>query len=482
MHFEDGFHLVVKRDCPTCTLIEPEIRKLVESGDFGHNFRIHIQDDPSYLSDLSQSVSDASLESSYRLKIETVPTLIQFENGEETSRSVGWVRKEWIQLLNDSMFGEHLPESRPGCGSLTVMSGVKETLDARFGVLPLNSRTIEIGEFDDPIEQAFERGWSDGLPIVPPTGERIIRMLSGTRRNPQEVVGRIPPNLTECTVEKVAINSVMAGCKPEYMPVLLAALEAALDPIFTLHGLLCTTCFSGPIIIVNGPIAEKIGMNWGINALGQGNRANSTIGRALQLIVRNVGGGIPGEIDRATLGYPGKIGFCFAEDETDSSWQPLSEAQGFQPGSNTVTLFPGDGVHGFGDQRSRTPEELTRSLAMALQGCLHPKMTECVYAILILSPEHYSIFRNSGWDRRRITEALMEATVKPGNELIRGAHGVGEGIDPSRKDEMVPKFFEDGLLVVRAGGPAGLFSGILTRWTGARHKEECKPVTKEIML
>ena len=119
---------------------------------------------------------------------------------------------------------------------------------------------------------------------------------------------------------------------------------------------------------------------------------------------------------------------------------------------------------------------------MALQGCLHPKMTECVYAILILSPEHYSIFRNSGWDRRRITEALMEATVKPGNELIRGAHGVGEGIDPSRKYEMVPKFFEDGLLIVRAGGPAGLFSGILTSWTGARHKEECKPVTKEIML
>ena len=168
--FEEGFHLVLKRDCPTCMLIEPEIRKLVESEDFGQNLRIYIQDDPSYLSDLSQSVSDASLESSYRLKIEIVPALIRFENGEETSRSVGWVREEWSQLLNDSMFGEHLPESRPGCGSLTVMPGVKETLDARFGDLPLNSRTIEIGEFDDPIEQAFERGWSDGLPIVPPTG------------------------------------------------------------------------------------------------------------------------------------------------------------------------------------------------------------------------------------------------------------------------------------------------------------------------
>ena len=109
-------------------------------------------------------------------------------------------------------------------------------------------------------------------------------------------------------------------------------------------------------------------------------------------------------------------------------------------------------------------------------------MTECVYAILVLSPEHYSIFRNSGWDRARITEALMKTTVRPGKDLIRGAHGVGEGIDPSRIDEMVPKFFEDGLLIVRAGGPAGLFSGILTSWTGARHKEECKPVTKEIML
>ena len=137
MHFEEGFHLVVKRDCPTCTLIEPEIRKLVESRDFGQNLRIYIQDDPSYLSDLSQSVSDASLESSYRLKIETVPTLIRFENGEETSRSVGWVRKEWSQILNDSMFGEHLPESRPGCGSLTVMPGAKETLEPVLVTFPL---------------------------------------------------------------------------------------------------------------------------------------------------------------------------------------------------------------------------------------------------------------------------------------------------------------------------------------------------------
>ena len=143
-------------------------------------------------------------------------------------------------------------------------------------------------------------------------------------------------------------------------------------------------------------------------------------------------------------------------------------------------MFPGDGVHGFGDSKSRKPEELTRSLAMALQGCLHPKLAQVVYAMLVLSPEHYSIYKESGWDRRRITDELMSATVKPGREMIRGAHGVGEGVEPERATEMIPKFFEDGLLIVRAGGQAGLFSGILTSWTGARDKDECKPITKEI--
>ena len=225
------------------------------------------------------------------------------------------------------------------------------------------------------------------LPVVPPSDERILRMLAGTRRQPQEVVGLVPPNLAECTVEKVAINAVMAGCKPEYMPVVLAALEAALEPVFTMHGLLCTTYFSGPVIIVNGPITQAIGMNWGVNALGQGNRANATIGRALQFIIRNVGGGRPGEIDRATLGQPGKYTFCFAEDETDPAWEPLSVSRGIPRGRSAVTLFQGDGVQGVVDQRSRTPEELTKSLAMALTAVNHPKLVQLGNATLILSPE-----------------------------------------------------------------------------------------------
>jgi hypothetical protein len=479
LQFSDGLHLVVKKDCPTCTLIEPVIRDMAA---IGESLYIYVQDDMSFLSDLPITEDDTSLEQSYHLDIETVPTMIRMEDGIEVERIVGWSQEDWQTFTGIEDIGKQLAPFQPGCGALNVSPGAEEILQAKFGRVPMKSRTIEVGRFDDEIEQMFDRGWSDGLPVVPPTPERVLRMLTGTPRDPQEIVGRIPPNLTECTVEKVAINAVMAGCKPEYMPVILASVDAALDPLFTLHGLLCTTCFSGPIIIVNGPIAKKIGMNWGINALGQGNRANSTIGRALQLIVRNVGGGIPGEIDRATLGSPGKIGFCFAEDETDPTWEPLSVSRGFSKDASTVTLFPGDGVHGFADNRSRTPEELTNSFAMGLQGCIHPKLFEWVLAVLVLSPEHYTIYRDAGWSRSKITDELVKATIKPGKDLIRGAHGVGEGLDPSRVDEMIPKFYEDGLMIVRAGGPAGLFSGILTSWTGAQKKGACEPITREIKL
>jgi hypothetical protein len=281
-------------------------------------------------------------------------------------------------------------------------------------------------------------------------------------------------------VEKIAINAVMAGCKPEYMPVLLAAIEAALEPVFTLHGVVCTTCFSSPVIVVNGPMARAIGMNSGINVLGQGNRANATIGRALNLVVRNVGGGRPGELDRATIGGPGKYTFCFAEDESDPSWQPLAQARGIAAGRSAVTLFAGDGIQGFIDWKSRTAPELARSLAMALAAVGHPKLCEFFNAILVLSPEHHGIFRDAGWNRGRIEAELRAALRRPGADLIAGAQGVGEGIDPRRRDEMVDKFWPGGLLVVRAGGAAGLYSAICCGWTGGRFRDESRSVTREI--
>jgi hypothetical protein len=357
---------------------------------------------------------------------------------------------------------------------------VAERLEAKHKGGTLRSRKIEYAEADDPVEMCFMRGWTDGLPVTPPTDERVLAMLKGTTRRPDEVVGKIPPFLADCTVEKVAINAVMAGCRPEYMPVLLAALEAALEPLFTLHGVLATTYFSSPIIIVNGPIAKQIGMNSGINALGQGNRANATIGRALNLIVLNVGGGRPGEADRSTLGAPSKYTLCFAEDESDPAWEPLSAARGLPRGVSAVTLFQGHGPEAFVDQKSRTPEALTRSFALSLVKIGHDRLTQSARAILVLSPEHYAIYKEAGWDRKRIERALYEATIRPGSELIAGKDGVGEGVPANRAGEMIPKFHEDGLMVVRAGGPAGLFSAILPGWLAGRNKAELQLVTKEI--
>lgn len=474
---QDGVLIFAKRECETCQMVEQVIGQIAGK----MSALVYTQDDPSFPS-TATALDDTSLESSFAFDIEAVPTVVLIKNGKEIGRTFGWHRSEWEKLTGLRGLGEGLPEMRPGCGSKSREPGVHDALRAKFGKLDYSSRLIQLGEWDDDIEACFDRGWSDGLPVVPPTDVRILRMLEGTSRRPDEVIGDVPPNLSPITVEKVAINAVLAGCRPEYMPVVLAALEAALDPIFTMHGLLCTTCFSSPIIVVNGPIAKEIGMNSGINCLGQGNRANATIGRALQLIIRNIGGGRPGELDRAVLGGPGKYTFCFAEDESDPTWMPLSVARGIAAGKNAVTLFQGDGIQGFLDQRSRTPEELTKSLAMSLLAVGHPKLCEFTNAMLILVPEHYGIFRQAGWDRLRITDELHRAMVRPGHDVIEGAHGIGEGVDKRRADEMINKFWPEGLLIVQAGGQAGLFSAICAGWTGGRFRNESKPVTREIKI
>ena len=424
----DGLVAVVKAECETCQMTQPVLAELAaaEGG-----VTVFSQDDPLFPAGL-EPVDDTALERSFHLDIEIVPTLIRFQDGAETGRAVGWHRGDWESVSGRAGLGQELPASRPGCGSRTRDPGAWEHLAARYGKSGVKARAIDLGEWDDEIESCFDRGWSDGLPVVPPTDARIMRMLEGTTRKADEELGLVPPNLTPITVEKVAINAVMAGCRPEYLPVVLTALEAALTPEATMHGVLCTTCFSSPILVVNGPIAKRIDMNSGVNCLGQGNRANATIGRALQLIIRNVGGGRPGELDRAVQGGPGKFTFCFAEKEDDPTWTPLNVARGFEAGSDTVTLFQGDGIQGFIDQRSRTPEELTRSLARSLMAVGNWKLCEFTNAMLVLAPEHYAIFKQAGWRRPEIEAALREELKRPGADVIQGAHGIGEGVAPSR--------------------------------------------------
>ncbi len=468
-----GVVAFVKRDCPTCVQVAPVLARLAQEIEL----TVYSQDDPGFPEGVD-AVDDTGLSMSWHHDIEAVPTLLRVEDGVVKEQAVGWHRGEWESLTGVSGLGPGLPELAFGCGSLSVAPDRAPRLAALYGASGLAARRIETGGSEDVFESMFERGWTDGLPVVPPTPERVLAMLEGTTRAPAEVVAVVPPDLIECTVEKVAINAVMAGCKPEYLPVVIAALEAACTETFNMHGLLCTTMPTGPVLIVNGPIRERIGMNSGVNVFGQGNRANSTLGRALQLVVRNVGGGRPGEIDRAAHGNPGKLSFCFAEDEEGSPWESLAQSRGIPAGTDAVTLFPGEGPRCVVDQLARDPESLARSFAATLRTLHHPKAVMIFDAILAIGPEHSRVFREAGWSKQKLLERLHELLLIPGDELVRGVDGMAEGLPESVRGSQIPKFKPGGILVVHCGGGAGLFSAIIGGWAAGQIGSE--PVTKEI--
>jgi hypothetical protein len=473
----NGVVAFVKKDCATCTLVEPVLRELETAGVLTAVFT---QDDPAF-PDVGVRLDDRSLEMSWHHNIETVPTLMTVVDGTETDRIVGWSRGMWAGFVGIDALGikSGITDFSPGCGSMSVDPDKTAGLEARYGS-GFASRKVDFASAEDEVEAMYDRGWSDGLPLVPPTEERVARMLGGTTRDRHDVVAIVPPNLVECSVEKVAINAVMAGCKPEYLPVILTAVEAACTDEFNMHGVLCTTMPVGPIVLVNGPIREAIGMNSGGNVLGQGNRANATIGRALQLVVRNVGGGEPGGIDKAAHGGPHKIGLCFAEDEAGSPWESYAESQGFTASQNTVTLFAGDGPRCVVDQLTRDADGLAKSLAMNLVANIHPKIIIGMDTMVVIGPEHAQRFADAGWSKQQVHDAILEHTVRDTDSLVRGADGVAEGLPDQFAGQRLPKFRPDGgLIIVFAGGEAGLFSAIMNGWvngnTGSR------PITREII-
>lgn len=471
----DGLMVVVKQDCATCRLVEPLLQDLARRGDV--RLTIYTQDDLNFPAGVDP-VDDTELEISWRLNIETVPTLIRVEDGREVERTVGWLRPEWERVSGIDALAPDLPEHRPGCGSLSVDPDKVDALRVKYDGSALHARRIELAEKEDEFEALFMRGWTDGLPVVPPTEERVMRMLSGTTRDPQDVVATVPPDLVEATVEKIAIAAVMAGCLPEYLPWVLTAVEAICTDEFNIHGVLATTMPAGPVIVCSGPGAEAIGMNSGGNALGQGNRANMTIGRAVQLVVRNIGNGRPGGVDRATLGNPGKLSFCFAE-RPDNPFGSLAEHRGVPAGTDALTVFAGEGPRCIVDQKSRTPEELATSLADCLRTLHHPKLVQGFDAILVLSPEHGNRFADAGWGYDRIVQELRDRLELDTDELLVGVGGNAEGLPPSMAGRRINKFAPGGLMLAYAGGDAGLFSAVIGGW--ANGEVGSRPVTREVI-
>ena len=475
MNPTSGLVAIVKRDCPTCLLVAPVLHALCDGG---APLTVYSQDDPGFPETVTGVLDDTGLETSYRLGVSIVPTLIRLEAGAETGRAVGWNRDEWRTLAGIRGLGADLPENRPGCASLTEEEGAGYRLRARYGNTGLASRQIVLAPDADAAETCYERGWTDGMPVVPPTPERVLRILDGTRRRPDEVVGLMPPNLISCTIEKIAVNAVMAGCKPEYMPVVLAVVEAALIPQFNLHGILATTNTVGPVVMVNGPVARQIGMNSGGNVFGQGNRAHAAIGRALQLLVRNVGGGVPGEIDRAVFGNPGKYSFCFTEDESDDRWTSYAADRGYPPEASTVTLFPGDGVAPIIDHISRTPEDLAGAYVESLLALYNRGQVNEVSAFLVVGGEHQNVFHEAGWSKEDLRAFLEERLTIRVGDLVPGRSGLGGLTDEERRDpdRPIPKFRTGTLNIIRAGGRAGKYSAIISGLGSAG----MMPVTREI--
>jgi hypothetical protein len=258
----------------------------------------------------------------------------------------------------------------------------------------------------DLIEEVYERGWTDGLPVIPPTRARMRAMLRATSRASREVIGLVPPRWGEATVEVVAANAIMAGCRPEYLPVVCTALEAMLEGAFNLQGIQATTHAVAPMVIVNGSIARALGFNSGHNLCGPGWRANATVGRAINLVLRNVGGAHPGGLDRSTTGQPAKYSFCIAEDEDGSPWSPLHVERGFLPAQSTVTVHGAGGVVDINDRSSRRAEDLLHILAKSLVSLGSNGYLIGGEPLLVVCPEHAALLRHDGISKQALKQYL----------------------------------------------------------------------------
>jgi thiol-disulfide isomerase/thioredoxin len=479
----------IKDDCPTCHLVMPVLDALHQA--FAERIDFFVagqtaEGNESLTAEFAPGfpiLDDASLKVSFAYDIDTVPSLFFADaEGSLSTALVGFVRDEW-QALAESLIeaegGEldldwpSLPEWRPGCGSRSVDPLIADRLRAESENSPLRARKIEIAAADDEFEFMFDQGFSDGLPLVPPTAERVVRMLSGTRRDPQEMLGVMPPNMGDVTVEKVAINAVMAGARPEYLPVILTAIEALLTEDYNIHGVMATTMGASPVMVVNGPIREKIGMNMKLGALGQGNRANATIGRAVRLAVRNIGGARPGGTERSTLGNPMKFTMCFAEHEERNPWEPLHVERGFDAEDSVVTLFTmTSGPTLIVDQDSRKASQLAGSFGLSLEAAFHPKAHFSTDVLLVVCPEHVDTLTRDGFSKADVRARIQEVTARPLADLVENEiSAVGfkkaafEAMDPDARTRLLPKFrTPDDIHMVVAGSDAGKFSGAFHGW------------------
>ena len=324
-------------------------------------------------------------------------------------------------------------------------------------------------------ELFWRNGWTDGLPIVPPTPDLVAQFLEVVRLEADAVVATEPVRQRRITAGKLAINAVMAGCLPGYMPLLTATVQALCAPEYSLHGASASTGGSAPLIIVNGPVRQQLGMEPLHSAFATVNRANATIGRAIHLLLLNVLGSIPGQMDRSTLGHAGKLTFCLAEDEEDNPWTPLAQERGVRSGLSAVTVMAAESPHQVLNEWTQDPRELLETLAAAMRANM---LTYSIWAgnyAMVIPRQPREVLTNAGWSKNDIRDYIFEsARVKRGQWRDVGKAAIAMRGDEERVYTALRS--PEDLLVVAAGGPAGGFSAIVPPWYG----NKSLAVTKEI--
>ncbi len=331
----------------------------------------------------------------------------------------------------------------------------------------LRSATHDVADLHEANEMFQRNGWTDGLPIVPPTEDLVRRFVDAGGLGPADVVGVEPVRRRRITAEKVAIAAVMAGCLPGYVPVVMALVRAVCEPAYGLHGCTASTGGSAPFVVVNGPIRRALDMNATHNALANGSRANATIGRALRLLIINVLGGIPGRLDRSTLGHPGKFTFCVAEDEEDSPWPSLAAERGVPAGASAVTVLAAESPHQIMNEWTADPREILDTYAAAIRANMLTYSIWAGHYALVIAKQQRDIIVAAGWSKADIRGYVFEtARVRRGDWRT-----VGKSAVAGRKDEgrvYTALRSPDDLLVVAAGGPAGGFGVVVPPWYGAK--------------
>jgi len=321
------------------------------------------------------------------------------------------------------------------------------------------------------VEWYFQQGWTDGLPVMPPTPETVAAMVDALGGDRERLEARVPPRWGNLTREVLAVNMVLAGCKPAYAPVVRAAMLALCSSHFNLNGVQATTHMAAPLLVVNGPVRSEIGLNAGANVFGSGSRANATIGRAIRLVLLNVGGAWPGDLDKSTLGQPGKYTFCIAEHEEASPWAPYHVEQGYRPEDSTVFCIATEGPHSVTNHVSDDPQGVLDSLVSAMSTIAHNNAVSSGSCVVVIGPEHAATIAGRGWNRSDVRRYLWSHTTNTYDDIsYQGRYG-------TIYNRNLPKWYRresgaripivpspDDIHLFVAGGDAGRFSAFLPGW------------------